>query len=58
VSRWTDTDFLVLFQGPPEVAEARARQILPWIGGKYLLDSGETVQIAAQVEHVPDLLSC
>jgi GGDEF domain-containing protein len=49
VSRWTDTDFLVLFQGPPEVAEARAQQILPWVGGKYLLDSGESVQIVAEV---------
>jgi len=49
VSRWNDADFLVLFQGPAEVAEARATQILPWIGGKYLLDNGETVQIVAEV---------
>jgi len=49
VSRWSENDFLVLFQGPPEIAEARAQQILPWVGGKYLLDSGESVQIVAEV---------
>lgn len=49
VSRWTDSDFIVLFQGPPEVGEARAQQILPWVGGKYLLDSGESVQIGVEV---------
>ena len=50
VSRWTDTDFLVMFQGPAEIAESRARQILPWISGKYLRDNGETVLVSATVE--------
>jgi PleD family two-component response regulator len=49
VSRWSEYDFLVLFQGPPEIADARAKQILPWVGGKYLLDNGDSVQITAEV---------
>ena len=48
VSRWTDTDFLVLFQGPPEIAQMRADQIVPWVAGKYRLESGESVQIAVE----------
>jgi GGDEF domain-containing protein len=48
VCRWTDTDFLVLFQGPPEIAQMRADQIVPWVAGKYRLDSGESVQIGVE----------
>jgi hypothetical protein len=39
-----------MFQGPAEIAESRARQILPWISGKYLRDNGETVLVSATVE--------
>ncbi len=49
VSRWTDTDFLVLFQGPLEIAQARADQIVPWVAGRYLLDNGDSVQIGVEV---------
>jgi len=49
VCRWTDTEFLVLFQGPPEIAQMRAEQIVPWVAGRYLLESGESVQIGVQV---------
>ena len=49
VSRWTDTDFMVLFQGPIEIAQARAEQIVPWVAGKYLLDDGNSVQIGVEV---------
>lgn len=49
VSRWTDTDFLVLFQGPAEIAQMRAEQIVPWLAGRYLLDSGDSVQIGVEV---------
>jgi GGDEF domain-containing protein len=49
VSRWTDTDFLVLFQGPVAIAETRAGQIVPWVAGRYLLDSGDSVQIGVEV---------
>jgi GGDEF domain-containing protein len=48
VCRWTDTDFLVLFQGPPEIAQMRADQIVPWVAGRYRLESGESVQIGVQ----------
>jgi PleD family two-component response regulator len=43
--RWTDAEFLVLFQGSRDVAMARTQQIVPWITGKYPLDSGGTVDI-------------
>ncbi len=49
VCRWTDTDFIVLFQGPPEIAQMRADQIVPWVAGRYLLESGESVQIGVEV---------
>jgi GGDEF domain-containing protein len=49
VCRWTDTDFLVLFQGPQEIAQMRADQIKPWVAGRYLLDNGESVQIGVEV---------
>jgi GGDEF domain-containing protein len=48
ISRWTDTEFMVLFQGPIEIAQTRADQIVPWIAGRYLLDSGETVAIGVE----------
>jgi GGDEF domain-containing protein len=49
VSRWSDTEFMVLFQGPTEIAQMRAEQIVPWVAGRYLLQSGETVQIGVEV---------
>jgi hypothetical protein len=45
ISRWTDTEFMVLFQGPVEIAQMRAEQIVPWIAGRYLLDTGDSVQV-------------
>jgi GGDEF domain-containing protein len=48
VCRWTDTDFLVLFQGPPEIAQMRMDQIVPWVAGKYRLESGESVHIGVE----------
>jgi GGDEF domain-containing protein len=48
VCRWTDTDFLVLFQGPAEIAQMRMDQIVPWVAGKYRLESGESVQIGVE----------
>jgi GGDEF domain-containing protein len=50
VCRWTDTDFLVLFQGPPEIAQMRMDQIVPWVAGKYRLESGESVQIGVEAK--------
>ena len=45
VCRWTEYEFMVMFQGAREIALARTEQILPWIAGRYLLDNGETVEI-------------
>ncbi|HUA86165.1 MAG TPA: diguanylate cyclase [Bryobacteraceae bacterium] len=45
ICRWTTTEFLVLFQGPPEIAQMRAEQIVPWVAGRYLLANGENVEV-------------
>lgn len=45
ICRWAEDEFLVLFQGPVEVALARAEQIVPWVAGKYALDNGDSVQV-------------
>lgn len=52
ICRWAGRQFLVMFQGVPETAAARAEQILPWIAGRYLRDSGGKVEVAAQVHLV------
>ena len=49
LSRWSDTEFMVLFQGPPEIAQMRADQIEPWVAGRYLLDNGESAQVSVQI---------
>lgn len=49
VCRWSDTEFLVLFQGPVEIAQVRADQIVPWIAGSYTLEDGSTVEIGVEV---------
>lgn len=49
VARWSDTEFMVLFQASQEIAHMRADQIVPWIAGRYLLDSGETMEIGVEV---------
>jgi GGDEF domain-containing protein len=48
ICRWSDSEFLVLFHGSREIAQARTEQIVPWIGGKYPLDNGEFVEIRAE----------
>jgi GGDEF domain-containing protein len=53
LSRWSNCQFLVLFQGLAETARTRAEQVEPWIAGRYLLDTGaafETVVQAGLVE--------
>jgi len=52
ISRWSDCQFLVLFQGLAETARLRAEQVEPWIAGRYLLDSGATLQTVVQVRLV------
>ncbi len=50
ISRWSENEFLVLFQGPPAVARARSEQIVPWVSGRYALDNGDTVQVDVEVK--------
>jgi GGDEF domain-containing protein len=45
VCRWTEYEFMVMFQGSAEIARQRTEQIVPWIAGRYALDNGESVEI-------------
>jgi GGDEF domain-containing protein len=45
IARWTETEFLVLFQGPPEVAETRSSQVAKLLAGPYQLSTGARVEI-------------
>jgi GGDEF domain-containing protein len=45
IARWSETEFLVLFQGPPEVAETRATQVAKLLAGRYELSTGGQVEI-------------
>ncbi len=49
---WTAHQFLVLFHGSSETASWRSEQILPWVAGRYLLHSGATMEVAAEVRLV------
>jgi GGDEF domain-containing protein len=53
VCRWTENQFLVLFQGPAHIAQSRADQIVPWVAGKYALDNGDSIQVDVEV-HMTD----
>ena len=58
ICRWTSRQFLVMFQGVPETAEARAEQILPWIAGRYLRDNGSRIELNAQFRMVgPEIVN-
>jgi GGDEF domain-containing protein len=46
IARWSDTEFLVLFQGPEDVAETRASQVAKLLAGRYDLTTGGQVEIA------------
>jgi len=45
IARWSEREFLVLFQGPPEVAETRARQVAKLLAGPYELHTGGHVEV-------------
>ena len=49
IGRWTDTEFMVLFQGPAEVARARSERIVPWVAGQYVVDEGRMVEVGIEV---------
>jgi GGDEF domain-containing protein len=53
IARWTNAEFMVLFQGPPEIAHMRVEQIVPWISGRYLLDNGDTAQVSVEGRLAP-----
>jgi len=58
ICRWTDREFLVLFKGAREIAQARTEQIVPWVAGKYVLDNGVAVEIGVEAGLVaPHLLA-
>jgi len=48
IARWSERQFLVLFQGLAETARARAHQVAAWLAGRYLLESGATVETAVE----------
>lgn len=52
VARWSDRQFLVLFQGRPETARIRLEQVVPWISGRYLLDIGEATEVTVDARLV------
>jgi GGDEF domain-containing protein len=52
IARWNDHQFVVLFQGTRETACARSGQIVPWIGGQYVLEGGGALEVAVDVRMV------
>lgn len=48
IARWSEAGFLVLFQGPPEVAETRLAQVAGLLAGRYALETGGHAEIAVQ----------
>ena len=45
ICRWNEQEFLVLFRGTPEIAQARTDQVVPWIAEPYLLENGESIEM-------------
>jgi GGDEF domain-containing protein len=43
--RWSEYEYMVMFDGNVDMARARSEQIVPSIAGRYLLDNGESVEI-------------
>lgn len=48
IARWAFNEFLVLFRGPEEIATARVSHIVPWIAGRYPLDTGDVAEITVK----------
>ncbi len=48
IARWSERQFLVLFKGRPETARLRGEQILPWIAGRYQMDSGAVAEATVE----------
>jgi len=45
VARWASEEFMVLFNGTPNIAEMRRAQVVPWIAGRYPSERGDAVEI-------------
>ena len=45
LGRWGEREFLLLFHGNPDLAQARAAQVLPWINGAFADDGGGNGQV-------------
>jgi GGDEF domain-containing protein len=52
VGRWGHAEFMVLFQGPVDIAEMRVAQVIPWISGRYALDNGGVSEIGVEMRLV------
>jgi GGDEF domain-containing protein len=52
IARWGDKEFAVLLMAEPAIAEARAEEVIPYIQGPYILESGAMVDIVAKL-HLP-----
>jgi GGDEF domain-containing protein len=48
IARWGEREFLVLFLGPPEIAESRTAQVVRSLEARYDLESGACVEITVQ----------
>lgn len=48
IARWSDTELMVLFQGPADVAETRASQVAKILGGRYQSANGGQTDIMVQ----------
>jgi GGDEF domain-containing protein len=53
IGRWSEWQIAVLFLGPPKLAASRAAQEVLSLQGRYTLDNGETVLIAAEARLLP-----
>jgi GGDEF domain-containing protein len=49
LGRWATNEFMVLFNGPVDVAQSRAELIVPWVSGRYTLSTGEQVDVPVEV---------
>lgn len=50
LSRWSADEFLVLFDGSPGIAAKRGAQMAQRLTGRYALEGGEAVEVAATFE--------
>jgi GGDEF domain-containing protein len=49
IGRWAENQFLVLFQGPEEIAERRGAQVAGLLNGRYPVENSVTVEVRAAI---------